>query len=387
MNFSKKLIYIANLRLPTEKAYGIQITKMCETFSNLGINVVLIFPFRRSPHIKEDIYSYYSVRNNFEAKTIWTPDFYFPGRLDKLSFYIKSFISAVFLSIYALVKKSDFIYSRDELPLFILSFFRKNLIYEAHRFSNSRRLLYKRFKNKNFKVVVITKRLKDDFIKIDFRPENILVAPDGVDLAEFGIDISKEEARIKIGLPLDTRIAMYTGHLFEWKGAGVLLEAAKTYNLQPTTYNLLFTFVGGTEYDVKKFREKAKKMKLNNVLILSHKPHKEIPFFLRAADVLILPNSAKEEISKHYTSPLKLFEYMASIRPIVACDLPSVREILNDKNSVLFKPDNVDELNEGIKKVLNNNFLGEELAKKARENIEDYTWQKRAEKIINFIDS
>ena len=128
-------------------------------------------------------------------------------------------------------------------------------------------------------------------------------------------------------------------------------------------------------------------MKLNNVLILSHKPHKEIPFFLRAADVLILPNSAKEEISKHYTSPLKLFEYMASIRPIVACDLPSVREILNDKNSVLFKPDNVDELNEGIKKVLNNNFLGEELAKKARENIEDYTWQKRAEKIINFIDS
>lgn len=383
MNFSKKLIYIANLRLPTEKAYGIQIAKMCEAFADLGVAVTLIFPFRKSPYVKGDIHYYYSVKNNFEAKRIWAPDFYFPGRLDKISFHIKNFISAVFLSIYALFKKSDLIYSRDELPIFLLSFFRKNLVYEAHRFSKSRELFYKRFKNKNFKVVVITNHLKDDFIKIGFRPENILVAPDGVDLAEFDVDISKEEARAKVGLPSDRKIVMYTGHLFEWKGADVLLEAAKTYNPKSTIHNPFFVLVGGTEHDINKFKEKAKG--LENVLILGHKSHKEIPLFLKAADVLVLPNSAKEEISRFYTSPLKLFEYMASNRPIVSSDLSSIREVLNGQNSILVKPDSIEDLARGMETILDMPDKGLELAKKAFGDVKNYTWQKRIEKILNFI--
>ena len=68
-------------------------------------------------------------------------------------------------------------------------------------------------------MVVITKRLKEDFVKVGFKAENILVASDGVDLAEFNIDISQEEARNKVGLPLNKKIVMYAGHLFEWKGA------------------------------------------------------------------------------------------------------------------------------------------------------------------------
>ncbi|MEK7581842.1 MAG: glycosyltransferase, partial [Patescibacteria group bacterium] len=353
MNSSKKLIYIANLRLPTEKAYGIQIAKMCEAFADLGVDVNLVFPYRRSPFIRENIYSYYSIKNNFTTKKIWAPDFYFVGKLDEISFYIKSLISAVFLSFYALFKDVDLFYSRDEFPLFLLSFFRKNLIYEAHRFSRSRRLFYKRFQHRNLKVVVITKRLKEDLMKIGFKQENILVAPDGVDLEGFDIDMSKEVARDRIGLPLGKKIVMYAGHLFEWKGADTLLQVAKTYNLQPTTYNLFFVFVGGTEYDAEKFRQKARDMDLKNVLILGHKPHKNIPFFLKAADVLVLPNSAKEEMSKSYTSPLKMFEYMASGRPIVASDLPSLREVLNENNAVFVKPDDPESLAEGIKKIFN----------------------------------
>lgn len=371
----KKLLYIANLRLPTEKAYGIQIAKMCEAFASEGLDVNLVYPFRDND-IRDDVFSYYSVKKNFKIKRIWAPDFYFPSQFDKIAVNIKGIISALLLSFYAISQKADIIYSRDEWPLYFLSFFKKNLFFEAHRFSKSRQLLYKRFRNKSFKVITITKQLKNDFVKISFRPENILVAPDGVDLEEFDVDITKDEARAWVGLPLGRKIVMYTGHFFEWKGADTLLEVAKKSEA-------LFVFVGGTTYDIGKFRKKAES--LNNVLVLGHKPHKDIPLFLKAADVLILPNSAKDGISKFHTSPLKLFEYMASGRPIIASDLPSIREILDDNNSLFVEPDDSQQLAEAINKTTIDLEVSERIAQAAFEDVKKYTWSNRVLKILNFI--
>lgn len=405
-----KLLYIANLRLPTEKAYGIQIVKMCESFAmqKRGLTltdtrtnaeekneVELVTPYRMN-HIKEDIFDFYAIKINFKFTRIWAPDFYFPGKLDRTSVLLKDFISGIILAFYGLVSKPDIIYSRDEWPLYFLSFFptltrKYGVVFEAHKFSSTKRFFYKRFKNKNLKVVVITGRLKEDFIKNGFKPENILVASDGVDLEEFDINLSKEEARAKVGLPVDIKIVMYTGHLFEWKGADVLLEAARNFQFSSANWqtnfqkkeDILFVFVGGMDYDIKKFEEKARG--LENVLILGQKLHKEIPIYLKAADVLVLPNSAKEEMSRSYTSPLKLFEYMASGRPIIASGLPSIMEILNKENAVLVPPDDPVGLAGGIRAILDNSTLGEELSKKSSENVKQYTWGKRAQSIINFI--
>ncbi len=388
-----RLIYLANLRLPTEKAYGIQIAKMCEAFAALkfkveseklkGLTVELVAPHRKNK-IKDDFFDYYGIKRNFKFKKIWAPDFYLPGTLNQIAFALKSFISALILSFYTLMHKADIIYTRDEWSAYVLSFFKKNVVFEVHKFSRARNPFYKRFIKVGIKAVVISNGLKSDFVSFGFSGDKILVAPDGVDLRKFDISISKEEAREKTNLPLDKKIVMYTGHLFEWKGADVLLEAAR--NIEISKYRngeFLFVFIGGTEHDVKEFRKKAEG--LNNVLILGHKPHRDIPAYLKAADILVLPNSAKEEISSKHTSPLKLFEYMASNRPIVASNLLSIKEILNDENSVLVKPNDPAALAEGIKTVLGDDSLAEDLAKKAFEGIQDYTWQKRAEKIIDFI--
>jgi len=368
-----RILYIANLRLPAEKAYGIQIAKMCEAFALAGNEVTLTYPFRRNyPENKVSIFEYYSIKNNFKIKRLIAPDFFISGILGKITFHLNNFISAIILCIYGLFSGADIIYSRDELPLYFLSFFKKNLVFEAHKFSNVRSLYYKKFRVGGMKIISITDALKKEFINAGFLDSNVVVAPDGVDLDEFKADVSKKEARIKTGLPQDRTIIMYTGHLFEWKGAHILAEAAEYIP------EILFVFVGGTSHDVKQFREKYGQA--GNILILGHKQHKEISAFLSAADVLVLPNSIKDKISG-YTSPLKLFEYMASNRPIVASDLESIREILNEKNSVLVKPNDPKDLVRGINMILNDGGLAEKIIIQALMDVKNYTWSKRAEYI------
>lgn len=373
-----KILYLSNQRLPTEKAYGLQIAKMCEAFADSGHEVELFVPTRRN-FIKEDLFDYYNVRRNFKVRRIWAPDFYLPGKADRLAFEIKMFFSALILVCHAWRGQYDVIYSRDEWPLWWLSFCRKNLVFEAHKFSGYKKFIYRRLRDK--RLVVITHGLKQAFERNGFK--NVLVASDGVDLEEFSIDISMEEARKKTGLPLDKKIIMYTGHLYDWKGAALLLEAARTYNLKLVTYNPLFVFVGGTEEDIAEFRKKAEG--LNNVLILGHKPHGQIPLYLKSADILVLPNKAGDPVSESYTSPLKLFEYMASGRPIVASDLPAIREILNKQNAVLVNPDDSRALADGIKELLNDLAGGEEKARQAFQDVQQYPWTQRAERILKFL--
>ena len=201
---------------------------MCEAFADSGLEVVLTAPFRISKE-KGSISDYYGVRKNFKFKKIFTPDFYFPGRLDIIAFQIKSFISAFILAVYALIRKADIIYSRDEMPLYLLSFFRKNLVFETHKFSKKRLSFYKRFKKKKIKIIAISNGIKNEFEKIGFEPEKILVASDAVDLEDFDIGASKIEARKRLSLALNKKIVLYSGHFFKWKGAALLLEVAKNF--------------------------------------------------------------------------------------------------------------------------------------------------------------
>ena len=82
----------------------------------MGLSVELVVPYRISK-IKDNPFDY-GVKTNFIFKRIFSPDFYLPGKLNIFAFELKNLISATILSVYAMVKKSDIIYSRDELPIF-----------------------------------------------------------------------------------------------------------------------------------------------------------------------------------------------------------------------------------------------------------------------------
>ena len=361
------LLYLANHRLPTEKAHGLQIVKMCEALADQGLEVFLISPVRKSL-LKKDLFSYYNVERKFSFVTLPSPDFYFWGKLDWVSFHIKSFLSARLLAQYATKFKDAIIYSRDEWPLILSARFSHHLYYEAHKFSSLKKFLYRRLKKRGVKIIVITNSLKKEFLKLGFSEKDILMAPDGVDLEKFDLSISKEEARLKVGLPRSNKIALYSGSLYGWKGVNVFVDSKKFLA------GVQLVVAGGNKSETR-----------DGVLFIERQPHSEIPFFLKSADVLVLPNSGKQKLSSLYTSPLKMFEYMASRRPIVASDLPSIREVLNNDNSVLVPPDDPKLLANAIQSVLLNNQLAESISNQAYNDVKPYDWKLRAQKIIHFI--
>jgi glycosyltransferase involved in cell wall biosynthesis len=189
---------------------------------------------------------------------------------------------------------------------------------------------------------------------------------------------SKKEARIALGLPEKSQLVVYTGHLYSWKGVDTLVSSA---SMIPEVRVFL---VGGTDSDIAKYREMYKEIK--NLFIAGHRPHQEIPLWQRAADILILPNTGKENISKYYTSPMKLFEYMASKTPIIASRIPSITEILNDDNSLLVEPDSPTELATAINKIMCDNSLGKKYSEQAFADVRKHSWNERAKRILGFLN-
>ncbi len=366
-----KICYIANIRLPTEKAHGIQIMKTCEALTELGHEVTLIIPRRDNP-LKGDIFDYYSIKTRFPVIAIPSLNILVLGRI---GYWIQTLLFSE-MAVWKIWKiRPDVIYARDPIILINLILVFKNIFFEAHRGDSG---FVTRILLKKARLLAITHGLQNFYSPFIKNTDRSIVVPDAVDVEKFSINMSKSECRIKLGLPLDKKIALYAGHLYEWKGAQFLAEASKKFD-----NNELAVFVGGTENDIRLFKIINKDNQ--NMMIVGHKSHSDIPYYLASADVLVLPNSGKEAISRLYTSPMKLFEYMASGRPIVASELPSLCEVLDPETAVLVKPDDADALYQGIKKVFDDESLGSRISDNARKKVSTMTWVNRAMAITIFI--
>jgi len=413
-----KLIYIANMRLPTEKAHGLATMKICEAFSLIWFEVELFIPWTLNK-LKGNPFDFYRIKRNFKIKKLPSVDFLFLSARGPLRhsdseasgfalggnifsgffFLLRSFSFSFFALIYFLCLKmrgklkDAVFFSHDHIPLFFLSFLGLPFVLDIHDFP-SKNIFYRRVMKKALGFAVQTKwKVAELGKRFNILPEKIVYWPNGVGIKEFALNISQEEARKRLGILLDPaksrlrrdsgaskKIALYTGHFFSWKGVDTLALASQYLDDDTLVY-----FVGGSPEDAKKFETFIQRKKLYKIRLISFQPHYQIPIWLKAADVLVLPNTAKEDISLYYTSPMKLFEYMAARKPIAASDIPSIAEILNEENSVLVKPDDPEALARGIRFVLENNEFAEKISSQAYIDVQKYTWEARAKLISDFI--
>jgi len=277
------------------------------------------------------------------------------------------------------------IYCREEKLLFFMViynqlFFKMPLAfgYELHHLVYMS-FWWHRYILRHVAVVSITRAMKDVLNRGNSKDREVLVAPDAVDTSFFNEKLSREEARLKLKLPADKKIIIYTGAIIEpWKGVGVLYSASKEFG-----EDYLFLVLGGKPHYLAIFEKEHPKR--SNFQLLGHKSHAEIPLYLRSADVAVLPNSKKSEVSRISTSPMKLFEYMASGLPIVASDLPSIREVLSKRNAVLVLPDDAAELAKGIRLLAEDGALAQQLREEALREVSSRTWEARAKQITDFL--
>ncbi|HEX9015482.1 MAG TPA: glycosyltransferase family 4 protein, partial [Chloroflexota bacterium] len=221
-----------------------------------------------------------------------------------------------------------------------------------------------------------------EYVSRGFPEQRVVVAPDAVDLARFAGLPDRKTARRSLGMPEEPKVICYTGHLYEWKGAHTLALAS---SYLPEGY--LVYVVGGTSEDLEAYRGFLGAQGLERVRAVGHVPPNRVPAYLAAADALALPNSGRSETSSRHTSPMKLFEYMAAGRPIVASRLPSLLEVLRDgENALLVKPDDPEALAKGLVRAVTDRDLASRIAEVAREEVAAYSWDARAKTILTHLE-
>jgi len=246
-----KIVYLANARIPTEKAHGIQIMKMCEAFSKLGHDIELVVP-RRFNHIKKNPFSYYNITTKFPIKRLPCLDLV---ELGFIGFLIQSITFGISVFFYLRKSKFDILYGREEFSLYFESFMNTSFVWETH--TDRYNFVIKRVLRKAKKIVSITNGLKQFYVDLGLSSEKIAVSPDAVDLKDFSGRTTKEEARKKLKLPIGEKIVVYTGGLYAWKGVEVLASAI----LDRLPKDVSAYFVGGTDREIKRFEGTSMLMK------------------------------------------------------------------------------------------------------------------------------
>ncbi len=386
-----KIIYISNSRIPTEKAHGFQIVKMCDSFAQSRAEVELILPDRSNREFKGvDIFRHYGLKNNFQIVKLKSLD---PTWLFKApaGFYIK--IQSLFFmnSLRRWLRRQnlsteDILYTRDELLMPLLLKFSKNVIWESHALP--RRLdFYKKYIQSCRAIMPLTLRIKEDLVKLGIAEAKILVSPDAVDLEVFDINMDKQTARQELHLEDDKIILGYTGSLKTKgldKGVSLILRAA--VKLKSGFNNLQVVLVGGSLEDIEFYSKQCRELGVEMMVTFIPKvDQRTLAIYQKAFDILLMPFPNIKHYA-HYMSPLKMFEYLAAKRPIIASDLPSIREVLSESSCFFVKAGDSEDLANVIKQAMTATKLSTAKAAEAYVLAGKYSWQQRAKNITDFIN-
>lgn len=378
-----KIAYCTNVRLPSERAHGHQIAQVCDALTKLG-HAVTVFATIREETINQPFSTYYGVSEKIKLKHIgykthipnWPP-------LRPLRLFLQN---RGLIRDYKTELSStsfDLLYTRAPALLSVMIASGVPVILELHQLPRRNKRRFVRECSECRLVACLTSSICDTLIEWGVPAEKLMVEGDAVDLNRFMHVPSKADARASIHLKTDRLVVGYVGRLktlFMEKGVKHLLEAIKELQSQKKFMALI---VGGPEKDRQEYEQMAKRLGLTSedVLFTGEVLGNTVPSMLNACDVLAMPFPDFPHYRTHM-SPLKMFEYMAADRPMVTSDLPTVRDVLDEKTAFFCTPGDSHSLAEVLTIIASDSSEAAKRAHAARTLVERHTWEERMKRIL-----
>jgi glycosyltransferase involved in cell wall biosynthesis len=370
-----KIAVIAQGAIPAQTANSIQNMKMAGAFADLGHRVQVTAP-GNDPHLAwEQLANHYGLKKQFHIK--WMPASPILRRYD-----------FAYRAVHSVQEwGTDLVYTR--LPQAATLAAQRGLatIFELHDLPSGFMgpWLLSRFISEagTKRLVVNTRHLAGEIQNRYSLPEDLLtLASNGVDLERYAELPEPQVAREKLGLT-SAFTAGYTGHLYVGRGIEFILQIARQMPY------IQFLFVGGKPLDVESRKREAGDLK--NVHFIGFVPNAELPLYQAACDVFLMPYTSKVAGSSgtdiaEFTNPLKMFEYLACGRPILASDLLILREILTDENAVILPSGDLDTWVQTLLRLHSEPLTRKRLGNAGKDTAALYSWENRALRVLQGIE-
>jgi len=362
--------YLAYTPMPSRKASGVNIMKMCEAFAELGHDVCLFNPRIVHGISSAELRTFYGVSSRIKFCRLPRPR----NRLKGLIRYAWS---------YRLAIKSfrpDLLYIRDHgAKVYVPCRLRTSKIFEAHLLHLDNPHI-QALENDSMlrKFVVISSALKSEYVRsYPTLIDKLSVHHDGA----VPILASERQASIPFEFPTEKLNVAYIGNLYPGKGMEIIQQ------LLPLADFCHFHIIGGQEADLELWEKRCSMA--SNITFHGFYNPADVELLRSQFNCLLAPFQSRVMVgpstdAARWMSPLKIFEYMASGTPIIASDLPVIREVLeNEVTAFLCNPDNPLEWLKALQRVRDDPEKCVEISLRALETLrQDYSWHERARRIL-----
>jgi glycosyltransferase involved in cell wall biosynthesis len=224
-------------------------------------------------------------------------------------------------------------------------------------------------------IVVISTYLKQHLLELGIDEGKIIILTNAADPEKFSPEEKDNDVRDQYRINGKTVIG-FAGGFYPWHGLELLINA---YKLVSKKYKDVVLFLIGDGPMMLQLKSKAANSGLkDNVVFAGTINHRKLPEYISVFDVAVMPHS------NEYGSPMKIYEYMAMSKPVIAPRFGPLEDgITHGSEGLLFKPENTEELIVSLERLIEDRSLREEMGRSGREKIlSKHNWRNNALSVI-----
>ncbi len=302
-----------------------------------------------------------------------------------LSFrHFKTLFYFFWLPYFALQSENNTVFFSNDPNLLAMLIFWKRILPLEYRIYSDWHMLFgdwrDRFIQRNSdRLVTTSNKLKQAIVALSgIKEGKVLTAYGGIDLGNYE-QMNKDDARDRMHLPKDKKIIAYIGFFKTMGMEKGIRTMIGSLPMLPT--EVIMLFVGGKESEISEYREYAESINVaSRCIFVGRKSQDELALYETASDILAIPYPDKPHF-RDFGFPMKVYEYMASHRPIIYSKLDLAEEVIGDC-AYSFTPDDGQSFAGVVKEILSNEERALEYASRAYEKVKKYTWESKAGTIL-----